>query len=209
MEPDFWRRRWADNEIGFHESEVNALLKDHLPALQLTPGARVFVPLCGKSHDLTWLLAQGFEVVGCELSELAVRQFFEEQDLAPAVHTEGGLTCYRVGALQIWQGDIFALPLAALGRVDAIYDRAALIALPVPLRERYARLLAELPVPQLLITLIYDQSQMDGPPFSVDEAELERLYGGRRQIHALAGRAVEGGLKGQVAARELAWRLLP
>ena len=41
----------------------------------------VFVPLCGKSLDMVWLLEQGFSVTGCEISELAVQQFFTENSI--------------------------------------------------------------------------------------------------------------------------------
>lgn len=60
METSFWHRRWLNNEIGFHQSEVNPFLLEHFSALQLPPGRRVFVPLCGKTLDIGRLLSQGY-----------------------------------------------------------------------------------------------------------------------------------------------------
>lgn len=75
MNEAFWHERWARNEIGFHLGEVNPYLLRHWPSLALPNGARVLVPLCGKSLDMAWLVEQGFTVVGVELSEKAVRAF--------------------------------------------------------------------------------------------------------------------------------------
>ena len=85
MQPDFWHQRWADNQIGFHQSAPTPLLLKHWPALGITPGAQVFVPLAGKSLDMAWLASQGHRVLGVELSQLAVEQFFAEHDLQPGI----------------------------------------------------------------------------------------------------------------------------
>jgi len=130
MQPEFWRQRWASNQIGFHESEVNPLLVAHFDALELSAGARLFLPLCGKTVDIDWLLSRGFQVAGAELSALAVSQLFERLGTTPAVIRVGALECHRAGGLTVFAGDIFDLSAEALGRVDAIYDRAALVALP-------------------------------------------------------------------------------
>ena len=58
MDEAFWQRRWARNEIGFHLNEVNPYLRRHWPSLKLAQGARVLVPLCGKSLDMAWLADQ-------------------------------------------------------------------------------------------------------------------------------------------------------
>lgn len=210
MDPDFWLTRWRDNRINFHEAVPNTLLTAHFAALGL-PGGRVFVPLCGKSQDMPWLRAQGLAVAGAELSRLAVDQFFAEAGLKPAITQSGALLRYEAEGITIFNGDIFDLDPQNLGPVDAIYDRAALIALPPPLRRRYAAHLATLAgaVPQLLVTLEYDQSLQPGPPFSVPEAELQTLYGATHQLKRLAAREVPGGLKGICPATENAWLLRP
>jgi thiopurine S-methyltransferase len=179
MEPDFWRQRWRDNKIGFHQDRVMPLLEQHWPSLELAPGSRVFVPLCGKSLDMAWLAARGHRVLGVELSRIAVGQFFDENGLAPDVHESPLGTHFVAGAIEIICGDALALDAETLSDCAAVYDRAALIALPRTMRETYVfELHARLPAGcrELLITLDYPQHQKAGPPFPVDADEVHRLY---------------------------------
>ena len=207
MQPGFWHDRWARQQIGFHEPAPNPLLLRHLQALALPPGARVLLPLCGKTLDIDWLLAQGHAVVGSELSQTAVTEVFTRNGLSPSVETIDSLQCWRAGRLQIWVGDHFRID-ARLGPVDAVYDRAALIAMPADMRPAYAAQLIRLAgsAPQLLVTLEYDQSCMQGPPFSVAGDELHALYAGRR-LRKLASESIEGGLKGRCPAAEVVWHV--
>jgi len=185
---DFWLERWAQNQIGFHLDQVNPYLQRHWPALQLPAGARVLVPLCGKSLDLAWLAAQGLRVLGVELAEKAVEDFFAERGLQAEVLEHGAFKIYRAGTLELWCGDFFALTAADVADCAALYDRAALIALPPALRERYAaQLAAILPAgcQGLLITLDYQQSQMNGPPFAVSDAEVQQRFAEDWRIETL------------------------
>ena len=178
MEPDFWHERWQDGRIGFHQAHPLPLLCKHWPALSLAPGSRVFVPLCGKSVDMAWLAGQGHRVLGVELSGLAVQQFFDERGLSPSKRDTHLGVHYSAGPYELICGDAFALDEATLADCAAVYDRAALIALPPPLRERYAATTWQrLPAgcEGLLITLEYPQAQKAGPPFSVEEAEVRGL----------------------------------
>lgn len=211
MDTDFWHQKWADNDIGFHEGQPNALLVRQFHRLALAPGARLFVPLCGKSQDIPWLVGQGFRVVGAELSPVAVEQFFAGLGVQPEVTPAGQLVRYRTAGIDIFCGDIFELTSAALGKVDGIYDRAALVALPPKVRGRYAKHLVAVAgvVPQLLISFDYDQSAMSGPPFSVTGREIRELYRETHRPHLLEQREVAGGLKGQCPASEQAWLLEP
>lgn len=185
MEADFWHQRWRDNQIGFHLDEVNPLLRMYWPMLDLQKGARVLVPLCGKSRDLGWLAAQGYHVVGVELSPLAVEAFFKEHGLTAEKKSQGHVDGHYVQGVEIWCGDFFEMHRSHIGHVDAIYDRAALIALPLPMRERYVEHLLALTgrVPQLLVTLDYPPEQMEGPPFPVTTQEVALRYGD--QYHAI------------------------
>ena len=212
MEHAFWHNRWATNQIGFHEPQVNPLLVEHFAALALPPGSRLLLPLCGKTLDIAWLLAAGHRVVGVELSELAVQQLFAELAATPRIQVlNDALKRYETDELTVFVGDIFALSRDLLGPVDAIYDRAALVALPATMRPRYAAHLSEISAcaPQLLISFDYQQSQLPGPPFAVPAAELAALYGQRYQLQQLARQALAGGLKGQCPADEVVWRLQP
>jgi len=188
MQPEFWHKKWESNQIGFHQPEVNPYLQRHWPALAIPAQARVLVPLCGKSLDLLWLAGRGHRVLGVELSQRAVEDFFREQQLQPQISEEGGFKVYRAGAIELWCGDFFAVSASDVVDCTALYDRAALIALPAPMRERYAAHLQDiLPagVRGLLITLDYDQQQMPGPPFAVEDVEVQRLFGGNWQVQAL------------------------
>jgi thiopurine S-methyltransferase len=181
MEPEFWHQRWESNQIAFHEGQVNAYLARHYADLKLAPGQTVFVPLCGKSVDLRWLADRGAHVLGVELSPIAVESFFGEQGLTPRTHKDGAFTVWESGPIRLLCGDFFALTPADLTGVQAVYDRAALIALPPERRVEYVEHLDRL-VPgtrrTLLVTLEYPQEQMQGPPFSVSEHEVHTLFGG-------------------------------
>lgn len=180
MHEAFWHQRWARNEIGFHLGEVNPLLRRHWPGLQLAAGTKVLVPLCGKSLDMAWLVEQGFEVLGVELSEKAVEDFFAEQDLAVRIEQQGAFKVYRSGPLEIRCGDFFALTTEDVAGCQGLYDRAALIALPVSMRQRYTEHLSTILAPGctgLLVVLDYLQVQMEGPPFAVSDAEIQASMG--------------------------------
>lgn len=179
MEPDFWRARWVEGRIGFHEGRTNAHLERHVG--RLGQARRVLVPLCGKAVDLEFLAERGHQVVGVELVEDAVRAYFQERGQEPQVRREGGLAIYQAGPVTLVAGDFFATDRVSLGEVDALYDRAALIALPPPMRVRYAlhvRTLIPRGAPGLLVTMEYPQDKMPGPPFSVPEDEVHQLYAG-------------------------------
>ncbi|MBB6291245.1 MULTISPECIES: thiopurine S-methyltransferase [unclassified Pseudomonas] len=180
MEPKFWQERWARNQIGFHLPEVNPYLLRYWPSLTLAQGAKVLVPLCGKSLDLMWLASNGYHVLGVELSEQAVDAFFREQNLTPRITWHGVFKVYQADLIEIWCGDFFALDAGALADCTALYDRAALIALPPLMRAQYAEQLNSLLRPGcqgLLITLDYDQTQKAGPPFAVTDDEVKVLLG--------------------------------
>jgi len=209
MHHDFWHQRWQNQQIGFHLNEVNPFLLAHFQALKLQPGQRILVPLCGKTLDIHWLLTQGLQVVGVELSALAVDALFAELNLVPEITQAGALKHYRTAQLAVSQGDFFALDQSLLGPVDAVYDRAALIALPNEMRRQYCQHLINLThtAPQLLISFAYDQSLVPGPPFSVSQEEVGTHYQADYQCTILGSVFMETGLKGQYPAEETAWLL--
>lgn len=179
MDKDFWLEKWARNEIGFHEPEGNRLLQRWWPELAVPQGAQVLVPLCGKSIDMRWLQQQGYRVLGVELSEQAVQAFFAEQGLRAEVVPAGSFQRWSAEGIEILQGDIFDLGPEQLSGVAALYDRAALIALPAPVRSRYADLLRSYLSPKargLIVTLEYQPDDEAGPPYSVSEQEVRRLF---------------------------------
>lgn len=209
MDAEFWHERWKNRELGFHEGRPNGLLVQHCARLSLKAASRVFLPLCGKTLDIAWLRSRGFRICGVELNADAVDQLFQELGLQPEIRDCGDLRHHSADSIDIFVGDIFALSAPVLGTVDAIYDRAALVALPEETRRRYTehmRAISGSP-PQLLICFEYDQALMAGPPFSISESEVVRLYGADHTIEKLSVVEVPGGLKGKYPAKEVAWLL--
>lgn len=184
-----WLARWDEGRIGFHSDDINPHLVRYWPSLHVSEGTPVLVPLAGKSRDMLWLAEQGHAVIGSELSQTAVAAFFDEAGLRPVRATSGAFEIWSSGRIRILCGDFFALDTGLTGRIGACYDRAALVALPEQLRQRYVHHLARLLPPgveTLLIGVSYAQEQMDGPPYSVTEAEIRRLASGRFEIELLA-----------------------
>ena len=179
MDPDFWHDRWQREMIGFHQAETNRYLQKYIDELALAPGDIVFVPLCGKSLDMWWLHEQGFKVIGIELSEIAAKAFFTEAGKQACQIKHGDFVSWKYADVEILCGDFFDLNAEVPGKVDAVFDRAALIALPSEMRAKYIEQLESLLLPGtrgILITLEYLQEEMTGPPFSVSEKEVIELY---------------------------------
>lgn len=189
MEAEFWHNRWAKNAIGFHQPDVNPLLVKHWPTLGLEPGCRILVPLCGKSQDMLWLLAQGYGVVGIEFSQLAAKAFFAENAIVPRLTRETGFTRWSSGGLELLCGDFFDIKASDIGLCDGFYDRAALVALPADMRKDYAEHVTRLSGQSargLLVTFDYNQEEMCGPPFSVPGSEVNQLFADQWNIHRLS-----------------------
>lgn len=209
MDVNFWHLRWKDNRIDFHADSANPLLIQHISKLSLAKRSRVFVPLCGKTVDIAWLMSSGFRVVGAELSEHAIKQLFLALGVEPEILIAGNLTHYCAENIDIFVGDIFNVSHTLLGPVNAIYDRAALVALPNNMRTRYTNHLIEITsaAPQLLISYEYDQSVMNGPPFSITKENICGYYENSYAMEILTSQGVPGGLKGQCEAIENIWLL--
>ncbi len=209
MQKQFWLDVWDNNEIGFDQDAVNPLLSGHIKALGLSQGDSIFVPLCGKSIDMIWLLKQGYKVVGVELSEDAIEQFFAALKVKPEIWNDHSFKRYSAYNIEILVGDYFALTNDKAGSVEAIYDRASLVALPEDMRNDYTQHLVKVcqKAPQLLITFVYDQSLQDGPPFSITEDEAHQHYIDDYQVSLLDSVDVTGGLKGGCQADEQVWLL--
>lgn len=185
MDAKFWHSRWQDNAIAFHKLDTNHYLEKYFERLAIDKGDEVLVPLCGKSVDMRWLARRGCSVIGVELSDIAVRNFFKEQGIPALASQDGAFQILEGGGIRLLCGDFFALAPKHTVGVAAVYDRAALIALPREMRARYAEHLLSLlapEVPILLLTFEYPVGEIDGPPFSVEEAEVRALFSGRRRV---------------------------
>jgi len=211
MDASFWHQRWEKDETAWHQSKANPLLVTYFKELSLAKGRRIFVPLCGKTLDISWLLSHGYRVAGAELSQIAIEQLFMNLGVQPEISRVGELEQWSAKDLDIFVGDIFALSRKTLGPVDAIYDRAALVAFSEDKRNQYTAHLTEMTgkAPQLLICYDYDQSLMEGPPFSMSDKEVDRHYRGNYDLTLIASTDVSGGLKGKCPAKETVWFLRP
>ncbi|MEE2904601.1 MAG: thiopurine S-methyltransferase [Myxococcota bacterium] len=172
---EFWLKKWNDGIIGFHRKSVNEKLSHFFDQIKDESTKRVYVPLCGKSLDMIWLAQQGMEVIGSEISELAIQQFFRENEIS----FEQTRRRFSSQQVVIENEDFFNFDPRELGTVDAIYDRAAMVAMPSERHAEYAERLLEILRPGgsiLLVTFTYKQEQMSGPPFSVTEQSVLQYF---------------------------------
>ena len=183
-----WISRWESNKIGWHAEQVNRHLNKYLDRFELSFGESVFVPLCGKTNDMQFLLEKSIKVIGVEMSNIAIEQFFSENNLDYSVSKIGQFVVYEGNGIILYCGDFFDLDSRYLENVKAIYDRASLIALDEGLRQKYAKHLSdiiEFDARILLLTLNYPQHQRSGPPFAVSKEEVKQLFNGSFDIQEL------------------------
>ena len=186
-----WLARWREGRTHFHLDQVHPTLMRYIDQTPL--GGRILVPLCGKSLDLGWLTDQGYEVVGVELSEQAVSELFEQLEVEPIRTRDGPFEIWRSPSLSVYVGDIFELTANSVGTFDTIWDRAALIALNPTDRARYAPHISSFLKKDssvLLSVLVYDQRKMSGPPFSVTDDEINRLYSSCKSVEKMQSKNV-------------------
>lgn len=209
MNKNFWLEKWEQKQIAFHQSKANSLLINNIDKLNLKDESRIFIPLCGKTLDIAYLLSKGYKVAGAELSEIAINELFEELEIVPQIADLGTIKHYSANNIDIFVGDIFDLNKDILNSIDAIYDRAALVALPLEMRKRYSQHLINITenAPQLLIAYEYDQTKVDGPPFSIIDKEIYDHYKQSYKLTCIEKLEVKGGLKGQYHATENVWLL--
>lgn len=216
MNAEFWHNRWQEKRIGFHQPDVNPLLTKYFTQLNLPANSRIFAPLCGKSVDMIWLAEQGFDIVGIELVESAVQAFFIENDISYTIkpHSENSdIKCYQgilsEQTIALWAADIFTLTSHDIGHVDAVYDRAALIAMPPELRLQYSQQVCSLSQnsPQLLLILNYNQNKRAGPPFSISPEQIQQYYSAHYQIHQLEEESSILNVAPEMAVTEPVWLL--
>lgn len=198
MDADYWLQRWRDGRTGWHHADVMPLLVQHWPALHVPAGAHVLVPLCGKTLDMPWFAQQGLDVLGVDVSPIALATFLQENHLEATERSAADgkireVTNLARGSITLLQGDIFKVTPERLAACTAFYDRAASIAIPQDLRTRLAsEVYAKLPggAKGLLITLEYTGGHLDPPPFSVDDAEVHRMFAVRWDIERLERRDI-------------------
>ncbi|MDO8828060.1 thiopurine S-methyltransferase [Methylophaga sp.] len=177
-----WLQLWQENHTAFHQTSVNALLTKYWPQFDANKNSRVFIPLCGKSLDILWLAQQGHQVIGVELSPIAVRAFFEENNLVSTQQKSGLFTLWQHQNISILCGDFFALSQSDLGHIDSVYDRAALTALPEDLRQPYIHHLHTLIPTSCNIFLLTVEDIEQSTTTSLIDSEITTLYSSKFDI---------------------------
>ncbi|EED92485.1 methyl transferase [Thalassiosira pseudonana CCMP1335] len=194
----FWSQRWSGPKLGWHLEHVNPHLSKYTDLFLRSVGdtdsddqRRVFVPLCGKSVDLAHLAAHPkvSHVVGIDIMRDAAETFANEHPQFSMVElTLGDENDFHGEGITFLLGDLFDFkPSSDEGTndvFDAIYDRASMVAIHPTLRKKYVSLLGSLLRPSgtiLLVTIekrqvINNEAKLNGPPFSIDEMQVRRLY---------------------------------
>ncbi len=182
-----WLSRWQDNNIAWHKNTTNKRLIKWLPSVRENNSV-VFVPLCGKSLDMLYLLDNGFKIIAVELSELAIVDFFSKNNIKFHKSIQDDFIVYSANNITIFVGDYFKLSKNMLKDINLVYDRAALVALPYDMRIKYVKHLVNISpmtLTILLLTLNYPQKKLDGPPFAVSFDEVGALFGDYFTYHQL------------------------
>ena len=180
MKPDYWIDRWKDGNIRFHDADPHRFLIEYFPHLNTRIDDSILVPLCGKSVDMTWIMSQSRNVVGVELSEIAIESFVEENNLIHTKSVGGEFAAYQGDRFKIFNGDLFHMSETDVCGIKAVYDRGSFVALPSGgLRERYADWMAlnlSTGCKVLLVTFNFDQEEMAGPPFTANRKTIHQLF---------------------------------
>ncbi len=183
----FWVERWKNKDTGFHLCDIHPDLQAYFGRLSLKESDTVFIPLCGKTLDIHFFLQAKCKIIAVEMVELAVQQLFENLQINPQVSAWKHGKCYQSKNLTVYVGNVFDLSDEQLNSVNIVYDRAAFIALPYNLHAPYSRLIKEIANPdkQMLITVEFDASKLQGPPFLLLPDNIKQYYGNQYQIELL------------------------
>jgi thiopurine S-methyltransferase len=168
-------------------------LKKYWNHLHLNPKAAVLVPLCGKTFDIDWLAQQGYYPIGVDVSEIALKGIMSRQSQSFTCTSKGAFNRYASSCMELWCGDILKIRKDWLPNIEAVYDKAALIALPPSRRQQYANRVQTLMQPEspmLLNCFEYSAEEMSGPPFAVFTDELNELYGDKCTIKLLYSHSI-------------------
>jgi len=188
MTKQYWLDKWQHNDIKFNQDDVNVYLQRYYSRFNLSKSELIFVPLCGKSIDMLWLMNKGHHVVGVELSSVACKAFFEDNHLAYQVKTRGSFITYFNDSITLYCGDFFELMPGLMGNIKSVYDRGAFIAFPPDMRGQYVAQLASLIAVGgkiIMNTIEYDERREEGPPYSASFKNIAQLYQSSFHINQL------------------------
>ncbi|XP_059174982.1 probable thiopurine S-methyltransferase [Physella acuta] len=198
---EFWKDRWDDRHIGFHQADVHKMLSKHFTKLIPDGKAnKVFFPLCGKAVDMSWLASQGYNIVGVDGVKKALEEFFTDQGIEYSVedvnHNGHNFKLFKSkdGKIRLYCTDIFNFTPDIEGTFDAVWDRGALVALNREDVSGYVKNMKKLLSPNgriLMEVMEYDVSIMDGlegpskppPPHPMYEDQIKALYEPECEVH--------------------------
>ncbi|XP_070556921.1 probable thiopurine S-methyltransferase isoform X1 [Ptychodera flava] len=193
-EQEKWQNRWLMGKIGFHKNYVNDYLIDNIDLLTGgKKGIKIFVPLCGKSIDLKWFADLGHDVTGLEFCDVAIKTFFEEQQMDYAVsqmeNLKGG-TIFKSKEhnIQVYCCDFFDFSSSIAGQFDAVWDRLAFGGLPPCKHKQYSDILVSLMKPGaqcLMLNNENDPTVMEGAPYHVPIEYMKEIFGDRCEIRTI------------------------
>lgn len=176
---DHWLDAWNRGLTPWSDPGINQYLRDNLAKLRLTTGCTILVPMCGDSADMVWLAEQGHNVVGIDISHLAIESFFSQATIA--YNKIGNVYTSKNTPLNITiiNENIFNTELLSTFSFDAIYDKGALVTVPHKHKPKYILRMHKL-APRakiLLITAYYRQAPGYGaPPFLESVESVQSLY---------------------------------
>lgn len=199
MTENIWEKAWEENNTRWQQGQYNKHLVTYFHQLPIAKSLEVFVPLCGKSKDLLWLLKNGCKVTGVELCEKPIVEFFSESNLDYKIDRTRGYDIYTGENIKIIKADLFYLDTKFYSSFDFIYDRASLVAIEPAERSSYSNLLTKVLKPGgsiLLITFSSDKP-LQGPPYSVSETEVKSLFRKDFEINKLGHEKVDSSLVGE------------
>lgn len=106
-----------------------------------SPNLKIFVPLCGKSKDLPYLLSLGHTVFGIEYVAQAIEELQKENNIEMEFDPVTSVYSTSDGKLKIFNGDFFQCPIENFGPFDAIWDRGSFGSFDFSLREDYVNVI--------------------------------------------------------------------
>ncbi|GAB1598651.1 probable thiopurine S-methyltransferase [Argonauta hians] len=183
-EMKYWTNRWQENNITFHQENVHISLEKNLEKLIAgRKEIKVLFPLCGKCVDMKLLADKGHYIIGVDVAEQALENFFTENNLEHTVEeladNKGKLFKSKDGKIKLYCMDFFEFTKDFEGQVNAVWDRGALVAINPKTRTRYTQTIKQLLAPDchyMIATMQYDPSLYPGPPYNVTKEDVEDLY---------------------------------
>lgn len=180
-----WKDAWKGNRLGWHFQCINPILEKHMDSLiGQRKNIKMFFPLCGKSVDMKWMYDLGHEVVGVEISELACRQFFTEQNIEfteeDVQSVNGKVYRSKDKRISLYSFDLFLFNKDVHGTFEAVFDRGAFEAIDKIDRKKYADTMGDIMAPGgriLLTTFDYDPNEYGGPPHNIPEEDVNKYFG--------------------------------